>query len=385
MYSRVCYRMPSYDRKRNDDKHKMNVCFAACMKKYGCRNALIQDGLSMRSTEYIHRRANVPLYQITSVEKNPKVHAKHLKGGIHSVLGELWSQVVSFPNPYDPYDALLLDTVNSLTTLVGESNVENLFRHRFVAPQRCVVLLTGTKRSNKRDEKWVENLGVLKAQMFEFAMKYGYHCELLFEQEQTKVVTVIFLLRTHEYIPVDDEFSDDDKEDENVDDDNNNNNISNHHEYEDDDDDDDETKCEYDSDYVEDEDDTRSILAEPKRRGRKPKAKAVVAVAAAVPTEPKRRGRKPKAKAVVADAVTAAVPTEPKRRGRKPKAKTVVVAAAATTTTTTRAYKGKRRGRKPTKSIAASVVGRRRSCVRRCYCNKRKCRVCNGVKQNNYF
>ena len=171
----------------------MNLHFVRCMEENGCTNPLIQDGRKMRSTEYIHAHLGLPLDQITSVEGNYKIHRQHIKNGINSFFGELWSQVIDFENIHAPYDALMLDTVNSLTTLVSGCRLENLFRNGYIAP-RAVVLITGTKRSNQRGAKWENDYAELKRMFKHFASKYKYHCELYMEQEQTKVVTVMYTL-----------------------------------------------------------------------------------------------------------------------------------------------------------------------------------------------
>lgn len=81
------------------------------------------------------------------------------------------------------------------------------------------------------------------------------------------------------------------------------------------------------------------VAAEPKKRGRKPKAvEAVAAPVVAAPTEaPKKRGRPPKAKAetVTAAPVQAvAAPAEaPKKRGRPPKSAAVPAVNVATVAT----------------------------------------------------
>lgn len=76
-------------------------------------------------------------------------------------------------------------------------------------------------------------------------------------------------------------------------------------------------------------------VAEPKRRGRPPKAPPVVAPVVVAPVAPKRRGRPPGSKNLPKPVVPVAVAVEPKRRGRPPKALAAapaapVVAAAVT-------------------------------------------------------
>ncbi len=110
-----------------------------------------------------------------------------------------------------------------------------------------------------------------------------------------------------------------------------------------------------DDDKVEVKKSTKEPVAEPKKRGRKPKVQKEKAVE--VKAEPKKRGRKPK----VQKEKVAAVKAEPKKRGRKPKVKTAAATAKKTekvskkkVAKTPKVKEPKKRGRKP-KPVRKSI------------------------------
>jgi hypothetical protein len=86
--------------------------------------------------------------------------------------------------------------------------------------------------------------------------------------------------------------------------------------------------------------------AEPKKRGRKPKEKNEIELAA-IKAEPKKRGRKPKEKNEIE---LAAIQAEPKKRGRKPKEKNESELASIQA-------EPKKRGRKPKEKNEIELAG----------------------------
>jgi len=102
------------------------------------------------------------------------------------------------------------------------------------------------------------------------------------------------------------------------------------------------------------ESEVKAITAEPKKRGRKPKEKIekiekTESEVKAIKAEPKKRGRKPKVKI---ESELSAITAEPKKRGRKPKEKIEKIEKTESELSAIKA-EPKKRGRKP--KVAATV------------------------------
>ena len=127
----------SYDYKNNYNKDNFNKKVCSAMKKQNSKSALILDGKHMRSTSAL-LRMGIRLNNLTSIERNKKLHKIHLKNGIYSFAGDVWN-VISKLNGYNPYDTLNLDAVSCCDTV--SKHVENILKNNFLAKQSVLALL----------------------------------------------------------------------------------------------------------------------------------------------------------------------------------------------------------------------------------------------------
>ena len=182
-------RRASYDAKHNQYKDSFNALMCNAMDKQKSETVLLLDGINMRSTESCVK-IGIKKLNITSIERNFKVYKKHLKNGINSYNGDVWKVTIR-PNEYAPYDAVNLDAVSSAYTVF--KNNRNIFKNGFLS-DNSVLALTITKRSNiKGANVWADYLK-LKKLIKKLSHEYNFNCECVGEQEQSKVISVIFIL-----------------------------------------------------------------------------------------------------------------------------------------------------------------------------------------------
>jgi len=177
----------SYDSKHNLNKDMFNIKVTSAMKKQKSRTVLLLDSKRMRSTEYCIN-IGIQKENITSIESNRLVHNYHLRNGINSFHGNVWS-VVSKPNDDIPYDTLNFDAVSSCQTV--SKNIENLFKNNYLS-KKSVLALTVTKRSNLKGANCYEDYDKLKQSIQRYSSKYGYKCTVDSEHEQNKVLSIIY-------------------------------------------------------------------------------------------------------------------------------------------------------------------------------------------------
>lgn len=184
----------SFNCSHNPNKDRINniVCSAVRGQNLdnGNTNALILDGINMRTTKYLTSIGIIP-NNITSVESDRSTHAKHLKGGIHSMHGNLWTGVAAHKNPYSPYDVLWLDTTNTAQTV--SMGLSNLFRNGYVS-NSCVLAITVTKRGNVRGMKHTHELANLKKKIELVANRAGVSTNLFASRSDGRVNTVVYTI-----------------------------------------------------------------------------------------------------------------------------------------------------------------------------------------------
>lgn len=187
----------SYDKKNNIDKDNFNLkATNAYLSKFGINGnngenqILLLDGKHMRSTNAC-TSIGIKKTNITSVERNRKLHNYHLKNGIYSFNNDIWT-LISQKNKYNPYSMLILDAVSSIQTV--SKNVENIFRNNYLA-KHSILALTVTKRSRVKGANCYSDYDLLKCLVNCMALKYGYNGSIFAEQEQTKVISVVYVFK----------------------------------------------------------------------------------------------------------------------------------------------------------------------------------------------
>jgi len=181
----------SYDAKNNTYKDSFNKKVCDAMIKQKSKTVLLLDGKHMRSTKFC-KSIGINNIDITSVEKNIKIHNIHNKK-INTIYGDIWNDVISKENLYESYDTLILDAVSSSNTV--SKNIENIFRNNYLS-NKSVLALTITKRSNIKGSNCLTDFLNLKKIIEKYSSKYKYKCIWESEQEQSKVISVIYSVNT---------------------------------------------------------------------------------------------------------------------------------------------------------------------------------------------
>lgn len=182
----------SYDKKHNVNKDNFNEkCKNAYLTKFRInsknKQVLLLDGKHMRSTSAC-TSIGIEKRNITSVERDRLLHNYHLKNGINSIYGDAWKTVSTY-NRYNPYQFVIFDTVSSIHTV--SKNVENIFRNNFLA-KKSVLALTVTKRSHINGSNCYADYDALKKLIDVIMLKYKFNGAIYAEQEQSKVISVIY-------------------------------------------------------------------------------------------------------------------------------------------------------------------------------------------------
>jgi len=178
----------SYDYKNNSDKDKFNNLCSNAMLQKKAKTALILDGIHMRTTKACES-IGIKKSNITSIERNRRIHNLHNKNGINTFLGDVWNNVISKYNYYRPYDALILDAVSSCKTV--SENIENIFANNYLS-KKSVLALTVTKRSNIKYAIAEKDYEEIKQLIQYYASKYNYKSKIYAEHDQSKVKSIIF-------------------------------------------------------------------------------------------------------------------------------------------------------------------------------------------------
>lgn len=86
---------------------------------------------------------------------------------------------------------LIYNNVNLLFIYHVSKNVENIFRNNYLSKD-SVLALTVTKRSRVKGSNCHSDYESLKQLVKHKALKYGYNGTIYAEQEQSKVISVIY-------------------------------------------------------------------------------------------------------------------------------------------------------------------------------------------------
>lgn len=182
----------SFNHKNNPNKDRINNIVCNAIRKQNLNNsntrALILDGIHMRTTQFLGK-IKIETNKITTVEHNKKTYREHMKNGISSIYGNLWTEVVVYKNPHAPYDVLWLDTTNTAQTV--SNNISTLFKNGYIS-NSCVLAITVAKRGNIKGMKHTNELNIMKKTIEHVAGHEGFATNLFASRSDGRVNVVVY-------------------------------------------------------------------------------------------------------------------------------------------------------------------------------------------------